>query len=72
MLTVSTTPLGCGEARRDRPLSAVFSLGVFGRPLALGLVLSAATLSMAPSSCAPGVAGHRAGPQASRAADVVS
>ena len=38
MLTVSTTPLG--EARRDRPLSAVFSLGVFGRLLALGLVLS--------------------------------
>ena len=47
MLTASTTPLGCGEARRDRPLSAVFSLGVFGRPLALGLVFSVATVSMA-------------------------
>ena len=47
MLTASTTPLGCGEARRDRPLSAVFSLGVFGRPLALGLVFSVATISMA-------------------------
>ena len=65
MLTASMLPARCGAARRERPLSVVFSFGAFGRPLApLGLVFREAKSEYGPG-CAPGVGGRKTGPQAS-------